>query len=175
MKCCWPPTPTSASRCWESARPRCVGVGRRVVVLRRWSALKHARTPAPAGRCLSAVMLAAPLILHNTAPHQLQLCSKFAQRRARRHTAPHPDGCLEYPDCPAACTSHPDTLPPASLQELTSILAAIPYNDNDVYLHTDEALMPRCKKTWASWNFLGRSSDEGHKCAVCLCASCCCA
>lgn len=45
------------------------------------------------------------------------------------------------------------------------MLAAIPYSDNDVYLHTDEALMPRRKATWASWNFLGRSADAGDKCA----------
>jgi predicted NAD/FAD-binding protein len=43
------------------------------------------------------------------------------------------------------------------------VLRAIPYNDNDVWLHTDEALMPRCRKTWASWNFLGRSGADGDR------------
>lgn len=36
------------------------------------------------------------------------------------------------------------------------MLAAIPYNENDVWLHTDASLMPRARAAWASWNFLGR-------------------
>lgn len=36
------------------------------------------------------------------------------------------------------------------------MLAAIPYNDNEVWLHTDASLMPRSRAAWASWNFLGR-------------------
>ncbi|PRW60674.1 cyclopropane-fatty-acyl-phospholipid synthase [Chlorella sorokiniana] len=51
---------------------------------------------------------------------------------------------------------------------LRDVLEAIPYNDNDIFLHTDESLMPVCKKTWASWNFLGRSADGGDKAAVCV-------
>jgi hypothetical protein len=50
-----------------------------------------------------------------------------------------------------------------TVQALKDVLAAIPYNDNDVWLHTDASLMPRCRKTWASWNFLGRSGDDGQK------------
>lgn len=50
---------------------------------------------------------------------------------------------------------------PTTVQELRDVLRAIPYNDNDVWLHTDESLMPRARKTWASWNFLGRSADKG--------------
>ena len=41
------------------------------------------------------------------------------------------------------------------------MLAAIPYNDNDVWLHSDAALMPLNRKTWASWNFLGKSGKGG--------------
>lgn len=41
----------------------------------------------------------------------------------------------------------------ATAQE-QEVLGAIPYNTNDVYLHTDEAFMPVDKKAWASWNFL---------------------
>jgi len=33
-----------------------------------------------------------------------------------------------------------------------SILGAIPYQDNDVVLHTDARLLPRKRKTWAAWN-----------------------
>lgn len=58
----------------------------------------------------------------------------------------------------------PATAPAApavhAAQTVRDVLAAIPYNDNDVYLHTDASLMPQNRKTWASWNFLG-SSGEG--------------
>ena len=42
-----------------------------------------------------------------------------------------------------------------------SILGAIPYQANDVVLHTDSRLLPRNRKTWSSWNYtLGQSSDR---------------
>ncbi len=34
-----------------------------------------------------------------------------------------------------------------------AILGAIPYNENDVVLHTDASLLPRSEKTWSSWNY----------------------
>ncbi len=33
------------------------------------------------------------------------------------------------------------------------ILAAIPYQDNEVILHTDERMLPRRRRAWASWNY----------------------
>jgi len=33
------------------------------------------------------------------------------------------------------------------------ILGAIPYQSNDVVLHTDDRLLPRNRKTWSSWNY----------------------
>jgi len=39
-----------------------------------------------------------------------------------------------------------------------SILGAIPYQSNDVVLHTDARMLPRNTKTWSSWN-----STLGHK------------
>ena len=33
------------------------------------------------------------------------------------------------------------------------VLGAIRYQSNDVVLHTDEALLPRCRRAWASWNY----------------------
>jgi predicted NAD/FAD-binding protein len=33
------------------------------------------------------------------------------------------------------------------------ILASIPYQANDVVLHTDRSLLPRRRRAWASWNF----------------------
>ena len=40
----------------------------------------------------------------------------------------------------------------ASPQE-QAILAAIPYSENSVVLHTDTNLLPKRKKAWASWNY----------------------
>lgn len=37
--------------------------------------------------------------------------------------------------------------------EESDILGAIPYQKNDVVLHTDARLMPRNKRAWASWNY----------------------
>lgn len=38
------------------------------------------------------------------------------------------------------------------------VLGAIPYQDNDVVLHSDDALLPRSRRAWASWNYrLGRA------------------
>jgi predicted NAD/FAD-binding protein len=45
--------------------------------------------------------------------------------------------------------------------EETAILGAIPYQPNDVVLHTDTRLLPRNRKTWSSWNYiLGQSQDR---------------
>lgn len=41
------------------------------------------------------------------------------------------------------------------------ILGALPYQRNEVVLHTDTRLLPRNRKTWSSWNYhLGRHSDR---------------
>ncbi|WP_426416228.1 NAD(P)/FAD-dependent oxidoreductase [Aestuariirhabdus sp. LZHN29] len=40
---------------------------------------------------------------------------------------------------------------PSALEK--QILGAIPYQDNEVILHTDESLLPRHQKTWSSWNY----------------------
>ena len=37
------------------------------------------------------------------------------------------------------------------------VLAAMPYQDNEVILHTDTRLLPRNQRTWSSWNY--RRSD----------------
>lgn len=42
-----------------------------------------------------------------------------------------------------------------------SILAAIPYRNNRVVLHTDPNLLPKNRKTWAAWNYLLAEKDEG--------------
>ena len=41
------------------------------------------------------------------------------------------------------------------------VLSAIPYNRNEVVLHTDSRLLPRAKKAWSSWNYLlGRDQEK---------------
>lgn len=40
------------------------------------------------------------------------------------------------------------------------ILGAIPYQDNDVVLHTDIRQLPRNTKTWSSWNYTLGQDDE---------------
>ncbi len=40
------------------------------------------------------------------------------------------------------------------------ILGAIPYQENDVVLHTDIRLLPRNRKTWSSWNYTLTGDDR---------------
>ncbi len=54
------------------------------------------------------------------------------------------------------------------LQGVRQLLNAIPYGTNEVYLHTDEALMPRNHATWASWNCIGSSDPTADTQAVCV-------
>ncbi len=61
--------------------------------------------------------------------------------------ATHSDQALALLDAPS----------PAERQ----ILGAIPYQTNDVVLHTDIRMLPRNKKTWSSWNYtLGQRDDR---------------
>lgn len=53
------------------------------------------------------------------------------------------------------------------MQGVVEVLSAIPYNYNDVYLHTDASLMPHIRATWASWNFLGRSQSSADAAVCC--------
>jgi predicted NAD/FAD-binding protein len=42
-------------------------------------------------------------------------------------------------------------------KEEQQLLKAIPYQDNEIYLHKDTTLMPKSRDAWASWNVLSRS------------------
>jgi predicted NAD/FAD-binding protein len=44
--------------------------------------------------------------------------------------------------------------------EEKSLLSAIAYKSNDVWLHCDEALMPKRKKTWSAWNYMADLSEK---------------
>jgi predicted NAD/FAD-binding protein len=50
----------------------------------------------------------------------------------------------------------------------TSILGAIPYQNNDVVLHTDARLLPSRKKLWAAWNAYV-PAQPGAACTVSYC------
>ncbi|MCR6497634.1 FAD-dependent oxidoreductase [Shinella sp. CPCC 101442] len=41
------------------------------------------------------------------------------------------------------------------------LLSAFAYGDNETVLHSDESLMPRRKRVWASWNYLASSGRKG--------------
>jgi predicted NAD/FAD-binding protein len=46
-----------------------------------------------------------------------------------------------------------------------SVLGAIPYQRNEVVLHTDTALLPRAKRAWAAWNY-HVAPEPGAPCAL---------
>jgi len=48
----------------------------------------------------------------------------------------------------------------------TEVLSAMPYQDNEVVLHTDTALLPRRKRAWASWNYRLDQRDSGARVSV---------
>ncbi len=41
------------------------------------------------------------------------------------------------------------------------ILAAIPYQESEVVLHTDERLLPKTRRAWAAWNYLLGAAPTG--------------
>lgn len=62
-------------------------------------------------------------------------------------------GTERFDEVVLAC--HADTalaLVPEADEEERELLAAFPYQGNEVVLHTDESLLPRRRKCWASWN-----------------------
>ena len=56
----------------------------------------------------------------------------------------------------------------ARLPAAAAVLAAVPYAENDVWLHSDPALMPRARATWSAWNCLARSAPGADRDAVCV-------
>jgi predicted NAD/FAD-binding protein len=46
--------------------------------------------------------------------------------------------------------------------EEQAVLGAIPYQMNEVVLHTDVRLLPRAKLAWASWNYLLHTDSEAR-------------
>ena len=42
------------------------------------------------------------------------------------------------------------------------VLGAIPYQRNDVVLHTDTSLLPKSRRAWAAWNYLRRDAGSSR-------------
>lgn len=47
---------------------------------------------------------------------------------------------------------------PSELEQ--AVLGAIPYQSNDVVLHTDTSLLPKTRRAWAAWNYRRRQDNE---------------
>lgn len=47
-----------------------------------------------------------------------------------------------------------------------AVLSAMPYQDNEVVLHTDTSLLPRRKRAWASWNYRLDQRDSEARVSV---------
>ncbi len=65
-------------------------------------------------------------------------------------------------------SSSVDSTNSTGLNEILDVLRGIPYSENDVWLHTDPSLMPRDRKSWASWNCLTGSAAEAQDRPVCV-------
>jgi len=49
------------------------------------------------------------------------------------------------------------------------LLGAIPYQRNIAWLHSDRRFMPRSRRVWSSWNYMGGSmGGDGHAQPVCV-------
>ena len=79
------------------------------------------------------------------------------------------DGTERFSQVVLACHSDQalSLLADADVRE-SSILGAIPYQTNDVVLHTDASLLPRNRKAWAAWN-AHVPRDPSHACTVSYC------
>lgn len=94
-----------------------------------------------------------------TAPYENKIHLETPVKSIKRHasgvTITTDKGSEDYDQLVIA--SHSDQaltmLSDASQQE-KDILGAIPYQMNDVVLHTDKRLLPKNKACWSSWNYL---------------------
>jgi len=80
-------------------------------------------------------------------------------------------GGYEQFDSVVIATHAPDTLKMLADADATErdLLSAVRYQANTAYLHTDLSLMPRRRKVWSSWNYLGdaAAAKDGAR-AVCV-------
>lgn len=78
---------------------------------------------------------------------------------------------VEQFDAVIFATHAPDTLrilKDPSAEEM-ALLSKVRYQANTAYLHTDISLLPRSKKVWSAWNYLGTNSNaQDDAQAVCV-------
>ncbi len=96
---------------------------------------------------------------------------RAVRRGAGEVTVTHDGGRESFEHVVLACHSDQALalLPDASARE-RSILGAIAYQENEVVLHTDAALLPRRRKAWAAWNAL-IPREPAAACTVSYCVS----
>lgn len=72
-------------------------------------------------------------------------------------------------DAVVFATHAPDTLTMLgdATRAETSLLGAVRYQPNTAWLHTDAALLPRSRKVWSAWNYLGGARVDGAR-PVCV-------
>jgi len=97
-----------------------------------------------------------------------------AQIRTIHRAMPDRDGAItiefndgqlhDFDEVVLACHSDEalQLLAQPSAQE-QAVLSAIPYQLNDVVLHTDERILPRNQRAWASWNYLLHTDDAAKQ------------
>jgi predicted NAD/FAD-binding protein len=44
-----------------------------------------------------------------------------------------------------------------------ALLAAVPYQDNEVVLHTDESFLPRARQAWSAWNYHAAGAGDAGR------------
>jgi uncharacterized protein len=69
-----------------------------------------------------------------------------------------PSGTARFDEVVMACHSDQTLdLVHGISQQARDILAAIPYQKNRAFLHTDERFLPKTKRCWAAWNYTAKS------------------
>lgn len=63
--------------------------------------------------------------------------------------AAHADDALALLDAPS--------------EQERALLGSFRYTDNETVLHSDERLMPKRRRVWSSWNYIGDSDDAGDR------------
>ena len=86
------------------------------------------------------------------------------QRQGEQVTVTPRDGESEVFDCVVMAAHSDQSLamladPSPAEQE---ILGAIPYQENEIVLHTDTSVLPRTRRAWASWNYYMLASEESE-------------
>jgi predicted NAD/FAD-binding protein len=94
---------------------------------------------------------------------------RAVRRDDRGATVASDDGVERFDEVVLACHSDQALALLADASESErAILGAIPYQSNDVVLHTDATLLPRLPKAWAAWNaFVPRA--PASPCTVSYC------